>query len=69
MDLKTTGHAPRAIFVDQTPPIAGDIYHGVYVGYDRRYQWEKELLCVVWQGFNDPDSGLSKIFMFYILFK
>ena len=60
VDLKTVGHSPKAIFVDLSGPIAGDMYHGNHRGYHRLYQNEQDSLCLVWDGFNDPDSGLSK---------
>ena len=61
VDLKTVGHAPRALFVDLSPPIAGNIYHGNQHGYRRLYQWENDSLCVMWEGFHDPESGISMI--------
>ena len=53
-------HAPQAIFVDLTAPIAGSIYHGMHLGYHSLYQWEGDRVCVVWRDFHDPDSGISE---------
>ena len=51
----------EAITVDRTPPLAGTVNDGEIVGTDIDYTDSTTQLCVNWQGFSDPDSGISSI--------
>lgn len=47
--------------VDRTPPLAGTVNDGERVGTDIDYTSSTSMLCVNWQGFSDPESGISAI--------
>ena len=47
--------------VDRTPPLAGMVNDGERVGTDIDYTSSTSMLCVNWQGFSDPESGISSI--------
>lgn len=47
--------------MDRTPPLAGTVNDGEEVGTDIDYTESTTRLCVNWQGFSDPESGISLI--------
>ena len=60
VDLKASGHADKPIIVDRSPPTAGDVYDGDQLKKDIAFQSSSSQYCTNWNGFEDPDSGLSK---------
>lgn len=59
--LVTVAVSEEAIMVDRTPPLAGTVNDGKRVGTDIDYTPSTSMLCVNWQGFSDPESGISSI--------
>ena len=51
----------EAITVDRSPPLAGTVNDGAEVGIDTDYTDSTSELCVNWEGFSDPESGISAI--------
>jgi len=46
--------------VDRTPPVAGMVSDGSG-RVDVDYQSDLNSLCVSWEGFGDPESGIAEI--------
>ena len=46
--------------VDRTPPMAGTVGDGTERG-DVDYQSDLTTLCVSWESFRDPESGIAEI--------
>ncbi|XP_076085326.1 uncharacterized protein LOC143056125 [Mytilus galloprovincialis] len=59
VDLRTIRAADRPIIVDPTPPIAGNVYDGQTYGVDLAFAKFPDKICANWQGFFDPESGIS----------
>ncbi|XP_052081925.1 uncharacterized protein LOC127719726 isoform X2 [Mytilus californianus] len=59
VDLRTIKAADQPIIVDPTPPIAGKVYDGQTYDVDLLFTKEQDVICANWQGFFDPESGIS----------
>ncbi|XP_071798137.1 uncharacterized protein [Asterias amurensis] len=59
VDLRTVKHADGPILVDDTPPIAGDLFDGPYAGRDLVFTKDRNEICGNWYNWFDPDSGIS----------
>lgn len=59
--LLTVAVSEEAITVDRSPPLAGTVNDGGEVGIDVDYTDSTNQLCVNWEGFSDPESGISSI--------
>ena len=59
--LLTIAVSEEAITVDRSPPLAGSVNDGEEVGTDVDYIDSTSQLCVNWEGFSDPESGISAI--------
>ncbi|XP_033637723.1 uncharacterized protein LOC117298529 [Asterias rubens] len=59
VDLRTVEHADEPILVDDTPPIAGDLFDGPYAGRDLAFTKDRNEICGNWYNWFDPDSGIS----------
>ena len=46
--------------VDRTPPVAGTVSDGAG-RTDIDYQSDMTSLCVNWEGFSDPESGIVEV--------
>lgn len=57
--LLTIAVSEEAITVDRSPPLAGTVNDGAGVGTDTDYTDSTSQLCVNWEGFSDPESGIS----------
>ena len=57
--FKTAVSSDGAI-CDNTPPIAGAIFHGTYQNPDIRYQVSTKVLEVYWSPGRDPESGVKE---------
>ncbi len=53
--------AENSIMVDRTPPLAGTVNDGSVISLDASYQSSLDTLCVNWEGFSDPESGVTEI--------
>ncbi|CAG2251012.1 unnamed protein product [Mytilus edulis] len=59
VDLRTIKAADQPIIIDPTPPIAGKVYDGQTSDVDLLFTKEQDVICANWQGFYDPESGIS----------
>ena len=59
--LLTVAVSEEAITVDRSPPLAGTVNDGGEVDTDIDYTDSTTQLCVNWEGFSDPESGISLI--------
>ena len=59
--LLTIAVSEEAVSVDRSPPLAGTVNDGGDVGTDIDYTESDSQLCVNWEGFSDPESGVSSI--------
>lgn len=59
--LLTVAVSEEAITVDRSPPLTGIVNDGGQVGTDIDYTSRTDQLCVNWEGFSDPESGISMI--------
>ncbi|XP_076085507.1 uncharacterized protein LOC143056307 [Mytilus galloprovincialis] len=59
VDLRTIRAADQPIIVDPTPPVAGNVYDGQSYGVDLAFTKDPDVICANWQGFFDPESGIS----------
>ena len=59
--LLTIAVSEEAITVDRSPPLEGTVNDGADVGTDTDYTDSTSQLCVNWEGFSDPESGISMI--------
>ena len=57
----TVAVSEEAVMVDRSPPLAGTVNDGERVRTDIDYTSSTSMLCVNWQGFSDPESGISSI--------
>ena len=57
--LSTVAVHPQPLFVDRTPPQAGYVRDGSTPLMDADYQSSTSEVCVNYNGFMDPDSGIS----------
>lgn len=53
--------AENFITVDRTPPLAGTVNDGSEISLDANFQSSLDTLCVNWDGFSDPESGIAEI--------
>ncbi|KAI0241220.1 hypothetical protein LSAT2_032838 [Lamellibrachia satsuma] len=60
VDLRAIGHADKPIIVDRSPPIPGLVYDGDKLKKDISFQSSSSQYCANWNGFGDPESGLTK---------
>ena len=51
--------ADTVVMVDRTAPIAGQVRDGEGETGDSDYQSSFDTICVNWDGFRDPDTGIS----------
>ncbi|XP_038062441.1 uncharacterized protein LOC119732930 [Patiria miniata] len=58
VDLRTIDHADEPILVDDTPPIAGDLFDGPYAGKDLVFTKDRNEICANWHNWFDPESGI-----------
>ncbi|KAI0239494.1 hypothetical protein LSAT2_009793 [Lamellibrachia satsuma] len=59
VDLRAIGHTGKPIIVDRSPPIPGLVYDGDNLKKDISFQSSSSQYCANWNGFGDPESGLS----------
>ena len=59
--LRSIAVAENSIMVDRTPPLAGTVNDGSVISLDASYQSSLDTLCVNWEGFSDPESGVAEI--------
>ena len=59
--LRTIAVSEVPIMVDRSPPLAGRVYDGAMVGSDVDFQSNATTLCVIFEGFSDPESGIASI--------
>ena len=60
VDLWTSGHSPDVFVFDNTPPHAGHVNDGPPHGHDLQFSSVLNgSLCVNWDHFYDPESGIS----------
>ncbi|XP_022102001.1 uncharacterized protein LOC110985344 [Acanthaster planci] len=59
VDLRTIDHADEPILVDDSPPIAGDLFDGPYAGRDLVFTKDRNEICANWYNWYDPESGIS----------
>ncbi|CAH1250560.1 FAT1 [Branchiostoma lanceolatum] len=60
VDLRGMGVAESPIVMDNTPPIAGNLFDGSQYGRDMNWTMEQNEVCANWKDFYDPESGISK---------
>ncbi|VDI44467.1 Hypothetical predicted protein, partial [Mytilus galloprovincialis] len=60
VDLFTTAHSDNPILIDRTQPVAGHVLDGEVMDEDLQYQFDSSKVCAQWNGFYDPESGLSE---------
>ncbi|XP_038050728.1 uncharacterized protein LOC119723897 [Patiria miniata] len=58
VDLRTIDHADEPILVDDSPPIAGDLFDGPYAGRDLVFTKDRNEICANWHNWYDPESGI-----------
>ncbi|XP_022103294.1 uncharacterized protein LOC110986022 [Acanthaster planci] len=58
VDLRTIDHADEPILVDDSPPIAGDLFDGPYAGQDLVFTKDRNKICANWYNWYDPESGI-----------
>ncbi|XP_063447918.1 uncharacterized protein LOC134727466 [Mytilus trossulus] len=58
--LFTTAHSDNPILIDRTQPVAGHVLDGEVMDEDLQFQFDSSKVCVQWNGFYDPESGLSE---------
>ena len=59
--LRSLAVAEDSIVVDRTPPLIGIINDGAVISLDTEYQSSLDTICVNWEGFSDPESGIASI--------
>ncbi|KAI0233085.1 hypothetical protein LSAT2_016643 [Lamellibrachia satsuma] len=59
VDLSAIGHTNKPIIVDRSPPIPGLVYDGDNLKKDISFKSSSSRYCANWNGFGDPESGLS----------
>lgn len=59
--LQTIAIAEVPFVIDRSPPVAGTVNDGNILRSDLDYQNTASSLCVNWDGFSDPHSGLGEI--------
>lgn len=47
--------------VDRSPPLEGRVYDGSQAGSYDDYQSSLDAICVNFEGFSDPESGIALI--------
>ncbi|CAG2189848.1 unnamed protein product [Mytilus edulis] len=60
VDLFKTAHSDNPILIDRTKPVAGHVLDGGVMDVDMKYQSDSSKVCSQWNGFYDPESGLSE---------
>jgi hypothetical protein len=58
--LRCVSAYSRPILVDLTPPSPGIITVGLVTGLSASYIQETDQISVIWEDFNDPESGISE---------
>jgi len=60
VDYETMGTSKGPLLIDSSPPVCGEVGDGEKWFADITYQKSSSTLCVNWDGFSDPDSGISE---------
>ncbi|KAL5015119.1 hypothetical protein ScPMuIL_009389 [Solemya velum] len=63
VDLRTIKVSDQPIIIDNTAPIAGNLYDGPVFQEDLQFTKDRDLICSNWEDFYDEESGIS----FYLL--
>ncbi len=59
MELFTTRPADQPLFLDFSPPFAGNVYDGLQEGAQTYFTYIDTQLSSNWDGFYDPQSGVG----------
>ncbi|KAL5014713.1 hypothetical protein ScPMuIL_008983 [Solemya velum] len=63
VDLRTIKVSDQPISIDNTPPIAGNVFDGPVSQKDLQFTKDRDLICSNWEDFYDEESGIA----FYLL--
>ena len=58
VDYTMSAYAPKPLFLDYTPPIAGTVFDGYGFGVETQYSNDNKVVSANWIGFTDPESGI-----------
>ncbi|KAK6174798.1 hypothetical protein SNE40_013376 [Patella caerulea] len=64
VNMSAIKSADHPLILDNTPPIAGEVYDGPLFKHDLVYTKDSNKICANWVDFFDPESGISYFSVF-----